>query len=220
MKQILIYIIFLLFGAIAGKIISEELIPTTTALPTPYLPVAVPAEFSLDKAPSQSLKVKVATISGTVKWQSRIASQAASMTTTSIPIQQGEIISTEDDGTASLTIPSQFLITLEPLSRLTFIQLLPLDLVVSQEQGIITYKKIGNYPFSIRIKRLLVKNEGEIKAEIDEKRSLIVIEVLDGTITASYNDTNFVSQIVTVQKGQQFIFDNSRRKATVKEGLR
>src|SRR3990167_10296524 len=99
MKDLVLFIISLVLGigAVVGySILKKKNIPQKQEINKK----SQAANFSIDSPPSESLKGSIDSRSGTLLWESRIASSPAKLEDT-IQIQQGERLLTEDKSSAT-----------------------------------------------------------------------------------------------------------------------
>lgn len=170
------------------------------------------SKFSLEKAPTESLRANVSSMSGKTKWQSRIATEPGELTTP-VSLQQGEKVVTGDDGNISFEFSQTTKIALLPKTELELIQTLPKAIVFKQNKGQAEYQKIDSNPLSVRSFHLLIKqNDGDMVVSIDDKKPLININVLKGSITLAFNDLQNQSNVVSVNQGQEYIFNDETRE--------
>lgn len=171
--------------------------------------------FNPEKAPTESLRGKIATFSGIIKWQSRIATEAARVNLPAF-IQQGEQIETEDNGKLTIEFPNVSLIKISPDSQINFAQTLPANIVLVQSKGLVQYQKSGKENISIRVLHLLIQQtSGEMIVSISKDRPLITVNIKKGEATIAYNDAANISQEVTINEGKQLIFNDSTREITL-----
>ncbi len=169
-------------------------------------------KFLPQNAPPQSIKGNVTDMSGSVSWQSRIATESAKLTTLR-QIQQGEKLETGDDGNISVDFPNYANIKLLPESKIDFIQTLSANFVINQEKGSVAYTSLGRTHLSIRYLHLLTDMQsGQISVNIDKNKPTVRVLIIKGQITAAYNDSENVSQEKTFSQGQQFTFDDKKRE--------
>jgi len=214
MKKLLFSIIFFSLGFTVVFFILRR-------APSPDLKTSNPkiatesSKFTLEKAPSTSLHADITLLSGDIKWQSRIATEASAIFDKQ-QIQQGESLTTGSDGNISLAFPNMFF-KIFPDSKINIIQSLPTSLVVGQTEGQINYQTTSVTPLSIRIYPLLiVVNNGDLLAEIDSDSGIIMLVVASGSATVAYNDSDNVSTLDKIQAGDSFIFDTSKRTSVIK----
>lgn len=174
-------------------------------------PLAKTKGFSLDTPPAASLKGKILSMSGSLEWQSRSATEPAKLTKIA-PVLQGEEFWTKENGSFHVFFPNAVDIALKPKTHVNFIQTLPTNFVISQDRGEVTYKKLGTVPMGIRILRLLVnQTSGTVDIAIDDEQSIILLNVLKGSITVAFNDSDNLSNVVTIDKGSTYRFNNEER---------
>ncbi len=212
MKSTLLFFAAIIVAAVLVIAIFNR--PTAQKQEPLISPIATSGGFSLEQAPSKSLKGTIS-FTGSLEWQSRIATMPA-LLTQPVSLQQGEIIITKDTGRATIEFPNAVSISASPNTEIEFIQTLPDNFVVLQRQGKADYKKSGTTPLSLRILGMILKqNEGEISASIDDTGSLLTISVIKGSITAAYNDVDYLSNVLTVSEGETLTFDNETKTATI-----
>ncbi|SRR5258708_3819520 len=169
-------------------------------------------KFSLINPPSQSLRGTIASISGEVAWQSRIATEPAKISAPQM-LQQGENIVTGDTGTVTVQFTSSGTITLAPQTELDIIQTLPVNFVFAQNKGTATYSINGTIPISIRSLHVLLSLQpGNIVITTDKQNSLVTAAVYTGSIQAAFNDIDYMSHVMTVTNGNTLIFHDDTRK--------
>lgn len=172
-------------------------------------------EFSIDNPPRESLKGKVKTMTGKVLWESRIATVPAQIDKP-ITIQQGERLLTDIDATATVEFDKIVSFEMSSSAEASIVQTLPGNFVFVQPLGKIKYLKLGKIPISITTLHLLtIINEGEIIIDVNEKQ--ITIMVINGSVTIAYNDSSNISNVKTIEKNQQFIFDDDLREAKIED---
>ncbi len=208
MKSVLIFVFSVLIG-FSAVIVCLYPISTqnnkTSNLPT------IKTKFSLENAPGESLKGNIASFSGMVNWQSRTATIPAQLKGLQ-PVQQGEEINTGKDGQVTIQIPNATSFSLLSNSDINLIQTLPADIVISQNQGIVDYARLGTIPVSIHTLDLLVQiDNGESVIAADKAKQIITVLVEKGSITAAYNNSQNISTLVPVQEGKKFIFHNDTK---------
>lgn len=217
MKNILL---FLLFGFIGITLtlfyFRGYIFPEVSQVNTKVATNNIKEEFSLEKAPTQSLTGNIISFSGSVNWQSRIATQPAQLTTP-VSFAQGEKIVTGDNGNLTLELGSGCLITISPKTELSLIQTLPANIVFEQESGTVNYTQIVNTPLTIRSLDLLTQiGSGSANIITDKPEGLVTVEVNKGFVTIGYNDAKFISQVATVEAGRQVIFNDETRTIKIK----
>jgi len=214
MRKILFFIIFFSLGFTLVIFVLRRTPSPEPKTSNPKIVTESP-EFTLEKAPSTSLHADITLLSGDIKWQSRIATEASAIFDKQ-QIQQGESLTTGSDGNISLAFPNMFF-KIFPNSKINIIQSLPTSLVVGQTEGQINYQTTSVTPLSIRIYPLLIviKN-GDLLTEIDSESGIIMLSVASGSATVAYNDSDNISTLDKIQSGDSFIFDISTRTSVIK----
>lgn len=167
--------------------------------------------FSLEKAPMESLSGKIATMSGSVKWQSRTSPSPVPINSLR-KLMQGEELETKKNGKATVEFDKVGMIKITPDTQLNFVQTLPANFVVEQKKGTAEYIKRGDIPVSITSLDLLINlNSGRSIISVDEGNSQIIISVESGSATVAFNDRDNLTNILTVDEGREYIFNNDSR---------
>ncbi len=215
MKYIFLFLFSLAFGIalilLYGKWMSRQdnpqlLVPTSGKKFT---------AFSLENAPSMTIKGKIASLSGDVEWESRVATTPAKLTKP-ISVQQGELLRTNDNGNILIQFSDIFSISMFPLSELNIIQTLPTNFVFLQNKGTAEYIKTGSAPLGIRCLHLLIsQNTGDIIVTADKIRPIITVIVKNGSAVIGFNDLQSNTNIETILGGQTFIFNDEKRIKTL-----
>ncbi len=214
MKNLILFILFTIFG-IGVVAAYTKTAPQSTLKQGLGLPFIKQNQFSLENAPADSLRGKIATLSGDVKWQDRVATQSSQITSP-VTIQQGEELITGDNGKVQVEIPTAVIINISPKTNLSFVQTLPQNVVFSQTKGKVEYQKTGTVPVSIRVLRLLVEErQGDITISISNIKPITTINVRVGSVTVAYNDPQNVSIVKTLDSGKQFIFNNDTKEGII-----
>lgn len=172
------------------------------------------SKFSLENAPSESLKGEIASLKE-VDWQSRTATQASPLTTLGA-VQQGEKFITKENGQLSLVFANAGEANFKEKTEVEIIQTLPAGIVFAQTAGRATYKKTGGYPISVRAKSLLLEINGESTVTIDLEKQNANLLVVSGETIVAYNDRSYTSQVATVKAGQSLIFDYGTKTMALK----
>lgn len=175
-------------------------------------PTIPQTQFSISHAPTDALIGNLATLSGEVLWESRTVSTPSAITKVQ-PIQQGELLQTKDNGVFTLSFQHVLLATVSAKSIINVIQTLPANMVLQQQDGKIAYEVLGTkIPVSIRALDLLVNlTNGKSIIEVDTKKSQVTIDVLSGSITLAYTDTNNTSVVKNFTAGQEILFMNNTK---------
>ena len=187
--------------------------PRDSQLLKPFFPKTL---FSIENAPDQSLIGEVASVSGNIAWQSRTANYAT-LISSPVKLQQGEEIDAQNNGNAVISFPGVGEITVFPNTQINFIQTLPANVVVEQKQGLSIYDKNGNIPISIRALDLLINpTEGTCTVSVDKDSTEIIVTVDSGSATLAFNNINNVTNILTVKKGYEYVFNNNTKVGRLK----
>lgn len=212
MKSILFFFIFFLIGC--GLIVGYRYITSQNDSLFSLKPTLT-SQFSLTHAPSESLQGNIATMSGTVNWLSRTATKSIRLKS-SRSIQQGEEISTGNNGHVVVIIHNAAAVSLSSNSQVSFIQLLPVNLVIEQDKGEVSYENKGEESMSIRTDDVLAEiNRAVATITVDPDNNLITVTVVKGIVREGYEDSQNISNVVTVNAGSQFIFDETTKEGTV-----
>src|SRR5258708_40366052 len=100
LRLILIFVFFVLIGIIS-VIFYKLLAKSPGKQITNIIQNVVKPTYSVENAPSESMHGTITKMSGNIKWESRVATEAAAITTSPV-LQQGEEINTgEEIGRAS-----------------------------------------------------------------------------------------------------------------------
>lgn len=212
-------LLFFLPAVLVGIAIPLLLMTQTTVQKDtkPQATSPLKTRFSVANAPSESLRAPIISIHGDVSWQSRTASIAAPITAPQT-LQQGEILSTGQSGTASLSFLNTCTISLSPDTELNLAQTLPSNIVLEVPTGQITSDKKCSNPLSIRSMHLLLRQlEGTLKVTADDTEDTITIVMVSGSAQLAFNDTDNVSTVLTILKGQTLTYDDSTRTTDIEE---
>jgi len=216
MKNILWFLVAVCSGVfISIVILSVYITSKNVQQRTSAIVQAKTMHFSLEKAPADSIQGSIASLSGTVAWQSRIATQPAQITQSRI-IQQGETIVTKDDGNATIAFSELGTIALFPETTLAIIQTLPENAVFVQQQGSAMYTKTGNTPVTIRSLHLLtLLTSGKAEITINTDQPVITVRVYNGLATIGFNTLKYLSVVQEIPAGQQVTFHDDTREITM-----
>ncbi len=209
-KYLFIFIITFLIGilGITGFIFTQKspAKPITNIIQT----VAKP-DFSIANSPSESIRGSVKQMSGDVFWQSRVATNSSQINSL-IFLQQGEEIQTKDNGNLVLEFPNIINMTVSPKTQIDFVQTLPQEFVISIASGSADIKKLSDTPVSIRSYHLLIRqNTGDLSLNVDIEKGITSLNVISGSVTASYNDLDLTSHVIDFTGGQKANFNDATR---------
>lgn len=215
MKTLGLFFLFLVIGTGVTFFFLTSNTKKEIAKPKRTLPVQT-SKFSLESAPSQSIRGNISSISGEVRWLSRTATESAPITTPQ-KIQQGELLHTGDNGTVTIIFPN-LSIQQAINTELEFMQALPVDFVVSQTTGSADYSNQSTTtPLSIRSMHLLIRlGLGKLSVTVDDEDGEVIVDTLQGAITLAFNDNDNVTQTFTIPENQRLTFDDERRTLTKK----
>ena len=213
MKNIVLCIVFVLLGFGLMFLFLQRKMKTVVA-PKAIIQEEKPSlspTFSIEPPPSDSIKGIITSQSGHLLWSSRIAT-APSELKNNTQIQQGEQLITQEKSTAIVSFPNVGTMTFSEKSDISFIQTLPIDLVVQQNHGTITYIVSGQIPLSIRMRSaLLTTITGTIKISMTDGESVVLISTTDGTAQIGYNDKENISRVFTLRTGQVYEYNSDER---------
>jgi hypothetical protein len=211
-KSMLIFSVYFLIGFLlvfSYKIVDQKLSSGQLNSPLPH------SSFSLGVAPRESLRGTVVSLSGEVGWQSRTATQASQIIKPT-QIQQGEEIVTGEKGRASVAFSDKVNITINPATQINFIQTLPANILIGQNNGSAEYKNLNNTSLSVRSQDLLIKiTRGAVDISVSKTQPRITIDVKEGSITAGYNDLSYKTQVLNAQSGNRLIFRTDTKRASL-----
>jgi len=210
-------LLLLIISIIAGIIIIVAGFLWVSPRSTQVLKIILPKSFfSLEKAPTDSLSGEVASISGKVAWQSRIA-PVAILINLPTRLSQGEEVDTYNDGNALIGFAKVGTITEASNTQISFIQTLPQNFVVLQKQGVADYLKSGANPLSIVALDLLINiDSGECSIFVDKDNALVTVSVKTGSASAAFNDSDNNTNVVSLTAGQKYVFDDNAITGKIK----
>ena len=216
MKMLLLLVIFFLFGL---AISLSFLYWNRQVTDSQSVNSAITTKFSLENAPSNSLRGTIATMSGTISWLSRTGSKPIKLIKPRT-IQQGEALGTGADGKAVVTIQNDAALELSPNAHLALIQLLPQNFVFLQDKGSILYENSIKVPISVRNYDLLtVMTKGVMTVLVDATKKTVTVAVEKGTVQEGFEDTQNNSTVISVATGQTFVFDETTKTGSVISNL-
>ena len=188
---------------------SLEVRPTVTPL------VQGTSGFSLEEAPSQSLRGVITNFSGDVWYLGRSATESTKLASNGIKVQQGEKYTTGSNSNLSIDFKNAVSVKLDQESEVDIIQTIPFNIVFSQSKGKAQYKTNGKYPITVRTSYLLTQINGEAVIERDPDKPIVTVFIKSGDATTAYNDLNYKSTVVNISEGQMFTFDYGTRKGVL-----
>jgi hypothetical protein len=172
-------------------------------------------KFSIESPPKQSQKGVVASMSGQILWQSRIAAEPAEIKDLK-QVQQAELLATGKESNISINFKDVVTITLSSESEIEFVQTLPINFVFRQNKGEINYLKKGMIPLSIRSFHLLMTfSDGEYLLNTNFDDHTLELTVKKGLVKAAYNNIQYETQTADIKEGEKFIFEDDSRTGKI-----
>jgi hypothetical protein len=212
MKAFLLFLVFFLIG-LAILLSYQYWNPQHLLLG--YSKPALTTKFSLNNAPSDSLTGIIASMSGNVIWLSRTANKPVQLKAPRV-IQQGEEVGTGSNGKAVIRIQNIASLLLHPDAHVSIVQLLPQNFVFQQDKGTVHYENTIQVPLSVRSFDLLtISNRGIVTVTVDQKKQLVTVTVENGNVNEGYEDMQNNSNVVTVNAGQTFVFDDTNKIGSI-----
>ena len=212
-KNILLLIISVTAGTLLIILGFLWVSPRSTQVLKIILPQSL---FSLEKAPADSLIGEIASISGKVAWQSRIA-PVSILINAPLKLQQGEEVDTYSDGNATINFPKIATMSASFNTQLSFIQTLPENFVVWQKQGLADYNKNGEVQISVVALDLLINLDlGQCSILVDKDTAKVTVSVKTGLATVAFNDSDNNTNVVLLKTGDQYIFDDNTKTGVVR----
>lgn len=213
MKHVISFIAAIALGVLlvfAYSNLAAPKVQSKQALSAPQ----ISTQFSLEKAPKQSLQGQIASLSGVVLWQSRTATEGAKLLSPRI-LQQGENLETKDNGSVTFTFPHLGTISLQPKTKLEIIQTLPVNPVFTQDNGTATYNKSGDLPLSIKSLHLLIMPKtGMLTVTTSEKLKTVRVSLANGSAEAAYEDTDNNTQTVMLKSDETLVYADDSREVS------
>jgi hypothetical protein len=210
-----ILLLFLLFVLVGFSLVGGYRYVMSMQQGSSKIVPVITTNFSLKKAPSESLRGTIASMSGTVQWLSRTANKPVRVTAPR-SIQQGESLSTGKNGRAIVLIKNDSLISLAPDTALTFIQLLPVNFVIGQEKGTVTYTNSMQVPISVKsFDFLMIIDNGVGQIATNDKEKTVTLTVTKGSVNAGFEDEQNNNTVVTINAGEKYVFDEKTREGTM-----
>lgn len=219
MKQVIVGLLCVLLGA-AGAIGIN--FAKNHSRPKPIITIAkkganfLPSQFSLENAPTDSIRGTIATMSGEIYYQARTATGAAKLNQ-AIPVQQGETWIASDSGNLTINFAPAATVALFPQTKLEVIQTLPLNLVFNQTEGVGQYNAVGVNPVTIRGFNLIINlDSGLLVVDTNPETGTVILDLKTGSARVAYNSPEFDSKIWQLEPGDVFEYDSSLRQGYFK----
>jgi hypothetical protein len=211
MKWFFIFILFFIVGV--GLVIGYTY--WNHQNPFNVLPSPITTKFSLENAPEDSLKGTIASMSGTVNWQSRTAGHSVRLQSPRM-IQQGEELSTGKNSIVRVVVQKAEEIIEFPDSHITFIQMLPINVVISQDAGSVFYENTGLSAMTVKTLDLVTSvNRAWVTISLDQSTDTVTVTPQKESVTEGYLDSEGNSNTVIIKAGQQFVFDDTTQTGSV-----
>jgi hypothetical protein len=175
----------------------------------------ITSAFSLENAPSESLRGQITAMTGEIDWTDRVATEASKISSP-VTIQQGEELSTGLKSSLILEFLNTCTVKFSQSTDIQIIQTLPTNLVFAQISGTGEYIKTGSDPVSVRALNLLTNVEGDTVISINQLKPIITLTVKSGTATVAYNDLKYLSHEVTISAGHTYTFNSGTRRGVLK----
>jgi len=176
----------------------------------------IPISYAVKNPPSDTLMGTMSDLTGEIKLEARDATEPAKLTNKQ-PVMQGERIVTAEKSSVRITFGADTTILLDKNTDVSFTQTLPISIVITQNNGTVTYSQdTDRFPLSVRVRNLLVRlQSGNVAITLEDGDPRISVSVIDGSAKTAYNNAQFESQVNTLSKGDVMIFDSDARDATV-----
>lgn len=217
MKVLLLFLASITAGTVIIMLFNNLSPQSRPNLVTSKTNIAETSRFSLENAPSLTLKGQIATISGQVNLLARTATEPSQLKVP-IEIQQGENLYTEDNSRANILFSDIADIHLLPQSELEFVQLLPSSFVFNLAKGTVEFTKNSLVPVSVRVLHLLVQQEsGDMTVSIDKNQPIVTITITQGSVTLAYNNSQNISSQITIASPHQATFNDITRLIKTKK---
>ncbi len=209
MKNLITFSVFFILGVFIVVFFtvlrSEITLNSVVVSPLPS------SQFSLKEAPENSLAGQAA-FSGSVSWQSRVAT-ASSRLKKPVLIQQGESLLTGEKSTASINFPNAVKINIYPKTEIDIIQTLPENMVFVQASGSASFNNKGFSPVAIRSLALLTyENTGNVRITVNTNYDTVTVYVESGSAKIAFDDLSYTSHTFSLFKGDTYIFYSDTRQ--------
>lgn len=167
--------------------------------------------FSIEKPPTDSIKGTIVSKSGTIFWESRVATEPSELNEI-IVVKQGERLITKEKSEIQVNFDQVGNMILSANSDLSFIQTLPSDFVVEQKKGKVEYVLNGITPVTIKIRSAIItKTSGSIQITVTDNDPIVIISILQGTAQIGFNDQDYVSRVFTLREDQIYEYNSDER---------
>jgi len=220
LKYIFLFLLGVLVVTAAGYYIFQMKKGETVTIVPPATIVATitkkTSNFSLEEAPSESLRGEITSMTGDVTFLGRTATEAAKLASGSGVVQQGENYITGDKSTLSINFDKAISIDMLEKTEVDIIQTLPATIVFSQVAGTADYKMATSSSVAIRTSYLLTQLNGEAVISRNPDKPIVTVNMKSGNAVLAYNDLKFVSHEVMILGGHNFTFNYGTRRGVLK----
>ncbi|MGA2910284.1 MAG: hypothetical protein ABSE04_00590 [Candidatus Microgenomates bacterium] len=218
-KYVLLPLIILIIGFAAGftflKMKNAGNVVILTPLPIIKTFPSQASSFSLENAPTESLRGQITAMTGEIDWTGRTATEAAKISSP-ITIQQGEELTTGKNSNLSLVFTGACMVKLSQKTDIQIIQTLPANIVFNQVEGTAEFIKTGNNAISVRALNLLTEINGDVTVSINPAKPIITLSLKSGQATVAYNDLKDVSHEVEISARQTYTFNSGTRRGVLR----
>lgn len=170
--------------------------------------------FSLEQAPSKSLRGRLRSIVGDVKLQSRLATEPAALSSEA-EILQGEALATGEDGSLTVEFENGALLNISAESHVDFVQTLPEHIVMIQKEGIVEYQPAKNSFLSVRSMHLLADITAGTYVTIEKDAEFLIFTVKKGSVNVAFNNLENVTTKAIIAEGETYIFNDDTREGEI-----
>lgn len=170
--------------------------------------------FSLDEAPSTSLRGSLSKVAGEVNLQTRLATEPAALSSAK-RIQQGEALVTGEDGSLVVTFSDKVAMNISAGSNVDFVQTLPEHIVVIQREGSVEYKTEPEALVSVRSMHLVADIASGSDITLEKDAELLTFTVEKGSVIVAYNNLDNVTTKEMIAEGETYVFNDDTREGEV-----
>lgn len=212
----LILIIIFLSGIGLAFTLSRFLFPKQQNIKTEEEKQPVKQENYLYQAkpPTLALEGMLDSISGEVNKQARDKEDWEKISSPS-SVLQGEQVKIGKGGKAKVTFPDYLQITLNSNAEIWFVNLIPENFLLEQNEGTILLE--NNKPVSLRIfNSLTLFEQGEFKIEVDSELGRFNLSVASGSAKLSFVDQDNETQIYKLVESNLVKFDSATKTVIIK----
>lgn len=207
LRNILFFLVTIVLGVSVTRITPVQL---------PRVNPTKTVTFSIKNPPKEARTGVLSLIEGDVQIEARGATEPVRLGKVRT-IVQGERLVTSEKSTTLVTFGNDTEILLEENTDIIFAQTIPSSIVLVQNTGTVTYSQnTDSIPLSIRVRNLLVSlKSGDFTVTLEDGDPVISVTVNNGEIKTAYNDSDFVSQVNTLSKGDEMAYDSDVRNAII-----